>query len=146
MINNQTTHAVTGFFENGLSQNLYEEGELISGTGFNGTVSISYLGGTGNDVVLNLTAGAVSNADFDDDGDVDGSDLLAWQRGLGTTGPGDADGNGIVNSLDLAVWKEQFSSALESGAATMANLVPEPGAAGLWITAGAILWQLRWIK
>ncbi|MBA3481069.1 MAG: sulfatase-like hydrolase/transferase, partial [Pirellulales bacterium] len=144
LINNQTTQAITGFFEKGLSQDLYEEGELIAGTGFNGSVSITYVGGTGNDVVLNLTAGPASSADFDDDGDVDGSDFLTWQRGLGSAAPGDADGNGIVNSLDLSIWKERFGPALESGAARLVSRVPEPGAAGLLITAGAMLWQLRW--
>ena len=60
-----------------------------------------------------VEAGAVS-ADFDVDLDVDGSDFLAWQRGLGASGAaamrtnGNADGDGDVDGDDLAVWKSQF--------------------------------------
>jgi hypothetical protein len=44
---------------------------------------------------------------------VDGSDFLAWQRGLGvTTGAshaqGDADADGDVDAVDLGVWKSKF--------------------------------------
>lgn len=69
-----------------------------------------------------------TDADFDDDGDVDGADLLRWQRNVGTTsgasnGQGDADGNGAVNAADLAVWKGKFGVP----AAAVAGAVPEPG-------------------
>jgi uncharacterized sulfatase len=133
LINNQSTHAVTGFFEMATTRNLYEEGEQILGTGFNGLVTISYAGGTGNDVVLNLVASPLGNADFDSDGDVDGADFLAWQRGAGASSgasrsQGDADGNGAVNAGDLQVWKEQFATPLS---ATNAAGVPEPSGACL---------------
>ncbi|RIK75936.1 MAG: hypothetical protein DCC67_14585 [Planctomycetota bacterium] len=67
-----------------------------------------------------------TNADFDADGDVDGDDLLRWQRGFGiasgaTLGQGDADGNGAVDAADLAAWKTKFG-----GPAVAA--VPEPAA------------------
>jgi hypothetical protein len=69
----------------------------------------------------------VADADFDDDGDVDGRDLLAWQRGLGpgaTHAEGDANGDGAANAVDLAVWRFQAGwtgMGLAAGAA-----VPEP--------------------
>ena len=55
-------------------------------------------------------------ADFDADGDVDGQDLLAWQRGFGTQAPnatrasGDADDDLDVDGDDLNVWRQQFGS------------------------------------
>jgi hypothetical protein len=69
----------------------------------------------------------VADADFDDDGDVDGQDLLAWQRGLGpgaTHSEGDANGDGVANGVDLAVWRYQ---AGWTGAALVSGVtVPEP--------------------
>ncbi len=56
-------------------------------------------------------------SDFDSDGDVDGGDLLAWQRGLGSTGSaathakGNADNDTDVDGNDLIVWRNQFGSA-----------------------------------
>jgi len=53
-------------------------------------------------------------ADFDIDGDIDGSDFLSWQRGFGTPAPeatgsdGDANGDLAVDGADLAVWQDQF--------------------------------------
>jgi hypothetical protein len=132
LIDNQSSQDITGFFENGTTLDLYEEGALISGTGYAGTVNISYLGGTGNDVVLNLVAGSLANADFNGDGSVDGADFLTWQRGFGTTTGGiltggDANGDGAINGADLTIWKDQFGSA----ATPVAGAVPEPGALGL---------------
>jgi hypothetical protein len=71
---------------------------------------------------------AVPSADFDGDGLVDGADLLAWQRGLGTSGAtrmaGDADGDGDVDGNDLVIWRQQHGQG--SAIAAGAN-VPEPG-------------------
>jgi hypothetical protein len=53
-------------------------------------------------------------ADFDYDGDVDGRDILIWQRGFGMSGPdverqhGDATGDGDVDGNDLAVWQATY--------------------------------------
>lgn len=70
-------------------------------------------------------ASVAPSADFNDDGRVDGSDFLAWQRGFGisssaTKANGDADNNGAVNAADLAVWKTQFGTSGASTAATPA--------------------------
>jgi hypothetical protein len=71
----------------------------------------------------------VANADYDDDGDVDGNDFLVWQRELGssvTAGTGaDGDGNGQVNGLDLDLWRSNFGSATIAGEGAVAA-VPEP--------------------
>lgn len=61
--------------------------------------------------------------DFNGDHGVDGSDFLAWQRGLGTPAPnattasGDADGDHDVDGSDLALWQANFG---ETAAATRA--------------------------
>jgi hypothetical protein len=126
LINNQTTDAITGFFERGGSSDLYEEGAAVLGTGFDGMVNISYTGGTGNDVVLNLVANQVDSADFDGDGDVDGGDFLTWQRGLGASGAtpsqGDANNDGVIDGADLQVWTTQFGQSAPEPLAP----VPEP--------------------
>jgi hypothetical protein len=69
----------------------------------------------------------VASADFNEDGDVDGDDFLAWQRGLGvgtTHTAGDADGNSVVNAVDLAVWRFQFGAV--DAALPVGSGVPEP--------------------
>lgn len=71
------------------------------------------------------------SADFDEDGDVDGRDFLAWQRGHGITSPnaekgdGDADNDTDVDGVDLGVWQDQYGgeelsaiSSSDSGDAT----------------------------
>lgn len=129
LIDNLSAEPVQGFFENPLVPNdLFEEGESIPGTGFAGSVSISYTGGSGNDVVLTLTSG---NADFDGDGDVDGADLMILQRGFGLTGQvdnsnGDANGDGLVNGGDLTEWRAAFG--VGSSPITGVTAVPEPSA------------------
>jgi len=69
-------------------------------------------------------------ADFNNDGQVDGSDLLSWQRNLGKTGAtaiGDANHDRAVNGADRTVWSEQFAGNALGGAAA----VPEPAALAL---------------
>jgi hypothetical protein len=67
--------------------------------------------------VLSVVADIVENADFDGDGDVDGRDFLAWQRGE-SPNPGSA--------ADLAIWQEQYGS-LDVLSTSVA--VPEPSTA-----------------
>ena len=82
-------------------------------------------------------AAVAESADFDSDGDVDGADFLAWQRGLGTAAatPSDGDGNDDqwVDADDLSIWSSQF------GQTTISPLqaVPEPAAA--WLAALAAM-------
>jgi hypothetical protein len=68
------------------------------------------------------------NADFDGDGDVDGRDFLAWQRGFGITSgaqleQGDANGDGAVNAADLEFWSAQYGDT-SSPLTTLS--IPEP--------------------
>lgn len=69
----------------------------------------------------------LSNADFNDDSDVDGADFLTWQRGLGvakTHVHGDANFDGVVNDQDLSLWQMQYGTA---GTASLSS-IPEPTA------------------
>ncbi|HMO87341.1 MAG TPA: hypothetical protein PKC18_20720 [Lacipirellulaceae bacterium] len=74
---------------------------------------------------------ASPSADFDQNGTVDGADLLRWQRGLGTTNGaphvlGDANRDGTVNNLDLDVWQIQFGGPGHHYAFGAIGAVPEP--------------------
>jgi hypothetical protein len=65
-------------------------------------------------------------ADFDDDGDVDGDDLVKWQADFGPTGGSDVDNDGDSDGADFLAWQRQLSGA---AATTPAEAVPEPVAA-----------------
>jgi endonuclease/exonuclease/phosphatase family metal-dependent hydrolase len=73
------------------------------------------------------------DADFDNDADVDGADLLAWQRRVGTGGVSTADANSdrVVDGLDLDVWRSQFTTVA-------ATNVPEPNMLTLLTSAFAM--------
>jgi hypothetical protein len=81
-----------------------------------------------------IAAEPSGNADFDGDGDVDGRDFLAWQRGFGITSgapsaQGDANGDGAVDAADLEFWQSQYGaeelSALHLPPSAL-NSIPEP--------------------
>jgi hypothetical protein len=83
------------------------------------------------------------DADFDEDGDVDGADFLTWQRGLGVTGgathnQGDADGDGSVTGNDLTLWQR-----LGPAGAGLASAIPEPQALTLLALAAALVSTCR---
>ena len=137
----------------------YREGDTVSATfgstKYNWTISyagditwtdaaagtVAAVAGTGGtDVVLvglSSETIATDDADFNNDGTVDGADFLVWQRGFGTgsnNGTGDANGSGGVDGADLAIWKTQFGAAPPAIGAVGA--VPEPAAALLAGLAG----------
>jgi hypothetical protein len=85
------------------------------------------------------------SADFDQDGDVDGRDFLAWQRGFGTLinatlDQGDANGDGAVNADDLMILHDQFGPVVVDPPASF-YVVPEPGSAVL-IGSGIVMFFL----
>jgi hypothetical protein len=89
--------------------------------------------------VVNLDLQAATG-DFNGDGQVDGADLLIWQRGMGissgaTLAQGDGDGNGVVDAADYQIWADAFGAP----SAVAAQAVPEPtllaGALSLTLTA-----------
>jgi autotransporter-associated beta strand protein len=132
LINNTGNGAINGAFGN------YAQGAAVDLAGK--TFYINYMGGTGNDVVLSATQPGTEDADFDNDGDVDGADFLTWQRNYGTAGDhthGNANGDGVIDGLDLAVWRNQFG--VGSPANVTASAVPEPASAALWLIAAGAL-------
>ena len=81
------------------------------------------------------------DADFDDDGDVDGADFLVWQRGFGTAGDnsmGNANGDATIDAADLGIWTAQFGQTAPPASASIAA-VPEPTTIGLALASLACL-------
>jgi hypothetical protein len=78
-----------------------------------------------------------SDADFNNDGIVNGADFLIWQRGFGvgsSHNAGDADGSGTVNAADLAWWKSTFGTS-----AGMASFAAVPEASSIVLFGAALL-------
>ncbi len=109
----------------------YLEGEagndLLSG----GPGDDEILGGSNNDTIYggqgsDLIDGGTGNntvfpdrllADSDNDGDVDGSDFLNWQRNFGVSSgvsvdDGDVNANGIVDGDDLSIWAFAYGASI----------------------------------
>jgi 6-phosphogluconolactonase (cycloisomerase 2 family) len=84
----------------------------------------------GGDFVVTITlADPTPSGDFNDDGNTDGYDFLAWQRGFGTPAPaasidGDADYDLDVDSDDLGIWEEMFGASTAPAPATLALTSP----------------------
>lgn len=88
------------------------------------------------------------SADFDEDGDIDGSDFFAWQRGAGmllnaSHANGDADGDGDVDSDDLALFNAAFVGGVTPAVSALTMLVPEPSSGAIALVAFLSLWALR---
>lgn len=60
--------------------------------------------------------------DFDDDGDVDGADLLTWQRKIPFT----------YDAADLSAWRANWGANSEQAAGAASSNVPEPSALCSW--------------
>ena len=60
-----------------------------------------------------LTPQSGMDGDYDGDGDVDGRDFLAWQRGFGSSQNLAADGNhnGSVDGGDLTMWSGAYANS-----------------------------------
>jgi hypothetical protein len=134
----------------GSSANLLSESFLTGNSTLANNASVS-LGSAFNaagaqDLVFRyaVVPEAPLGSDFDSDGDSDGADFLAWQRGLGTSGAaksdGDADGDMDVDGNDLDVWQGEFGGSGASGTGVLqmgfvryvagaATAIPEPSAA-----------------
>ena len=81
-------------------------------------------------------------ADFDEDGDVDGSDFLTWQRSLGVDDGGDADFDGDTDQDDLLIWQASYGQSAALASSTVA--VPEPSSFLLAMAALLSVGRYRW--
>lgn len=73
-------------------------------------------------LAINRAAGLAGDYDFD--GDVDGADLLIWQRRLGV--PPNGTGNGMpLDGEDLTIWSTQFGMSTPGASIALAT-IPEP--------------------
>jgi hypothetical protein len=80
-------------------------------------------------VGINPTA----DADFNNDGHVDGADLMIWKGAFGATADGDANGDTRSDGADFLVWQQQ------EGAAPGVRAVPEPATAVLSVGSLVVL-------
>jgi hypothetical protein len=97
-----------------------------------------------NAVKLRVVALPTYEADFDEDGDVDGDDLLRWRVGFGDAmvhGNGDADADGDVDGSDFLTWQQQLGSGVATTGGTLA--VPEPAAWGMVVATMLVLVKRR---
>ena len=96
-----------------------------------------------NDLQLVYTAAPLPG-DFDDDGDVDGSDLSAWSTSFGPGDGADADNDGDSDGADFLAWQRNLGSGVASVTTALpeAGAVPEPSTLAL-IALAAISAGLR---
>ncbi len=64
------------------------------------------------------------DADFNDDGFVDATDLQLWKGAFGPTPGGDANGDGVSDGADFLLWQQQF------GPVPALAAIPEPTTLG----------------
>jgi hypothetical protein len=97
-----------------------------------------------NAVQLQVVNKPIFSADFDDDGDVDPTDLAIWQGAYNLNQLGDADGDNDSDGRDFLLWQQQFGSAPLVAVSTAASTaVPEPAAGCLAVGLLLISGQYR---
>ena len=92
-----------------------------------------------NAVQLQVVNKPSFSADFDDDGDVDATDLSIWKNAFGLNQLGDANGDNISDGSDFLIWQRQLGSAPAVAIASSAAApVPEPAAGWLALWAASL--------
>lgn len=113
-----TGHTVTGQFD------FADVPRMPNGVAFR----INYLP---NVVQLEVVNEPFFSADFDDDGDVDPTDLAIWRGAFDLNQLGDADGDNDSDGNDFLTWQRQVGS---KPVVPAAHAVPEPGGFALLST------------
>lgn len=108
-----TGNSVVGTFD------YYDVSGMPAGLAFH----VEYLA---NAVQLQVVNKPIFSADFDDDGDVDLTDLNIWRGAFDLNQLGDANGDNRSDLLDYILWRQQAGSM---PAAPFSGPVPEPGIA-----------------
>jgi hypothetical protein len=99
-----------------------------------------------------ISSGGAS--DHNDDGSVDGDDLVVWEGEFGATedSDADADNDGDADGADFLAWQRNVGKlgdfqptaiALYQPAVATARPVPEPASAVLWAAAGLGVYGVR---
>jgi hypothetical protein len=95
-------------------------------------------------VYINVLAGFVFSADFNNDNIVNGADLDIWKMNVGMVVPpgtlGDANGDGIVDGSDFLIWQRTLGPVPVVAAV---GAVPEPGSLALAASALALVSACR---
>lgn len=94
---------------------------------------------------LALLEAATLDGDFDLDDDVDGRDLLEWQRLFGSTTRTVADAtlDGVVGGSDLAIWQQKYGTVFGAQSFASAQQVPEPSGLVICVACSLSLLQHR---
>jgi hypothetical protein len=116
-----TANTVTGTFD------FADVSGMPAGLAFH----IAYLS---NAVQLQVVNKPLFSADFDDDGDVDSTDLAIWRGAFDLNQLGDADGDNDSDGNDFLIWQRQLGSIPATPAG---GGVPEPGSLALAALAWA---------
>ena len=97
---------------------------------------INYLA---NAVQLQVVNKPIFSADFDEDGDVDPTDLAIWKGAYNLNQLGDADGDNDSDGNDFLLWQQQFGSAPAVAVVQpAAAAVPEPTTAVMMLSLLAL--------
>jgi hypothetical protein len=123
-------------FINGFTPSAGDTFEIITAASVIDTFDTLILPSLPGDLLWFLNYGATSvelvstfAGDFDEDGDVDDDDRIAWEGGFGSAPAvhmtGDANANALAGGFDFLTWQRQFGSG--GGAAlAAATTIPEP--------------------
>jgi hypothetical protein len=115
----------------------------ISGMPAGLTFQINYLPTA---VTLQVVSKPFFSADFDEDGDVDFTDLAIWDAAFDLNQLGDANGDNRTDIDDWTLWRDQFGS-IPGPPGAMA--VPEPATGSTLIAIavfGLCLRMLQWVR